>query len=335
MITMKSLLTLLLIALFAGGCGADKKPLTTAPKPLPSWYSNPPQSNERTLYEVAEGRDKKEAIANALDLMVSTLSITVASQYKSQTTVRSGAVESYQHDADNTVSTDVKAIRISNYRVVEGQEQGFRRYLVLIESDKRQLFESLKKEWDEILLLLETQEPGISHRNVIEQLRFYKQADRDLSAIEPTLNVMHVLNGSFDTAPYLTAIGHYRDRYGDLRARITFSFNANDAARHLVEPLKAGLSAQGLLIREQNDPYHLRIQVNASVETVKSMGFDLARTAINLSTQAPDGTTIGSNAFNITGQSTQGYAVAKENVAIKLNALIKKEGIQSILGMDF
>lgn len=332
---MKTLLTLLTIALFFNGCGADKKPMVTAPETLPVWYTDPPQSNEHYLYETAEGHDKKEAIANALDLMVSTLSITISSEYTSHTTARSGAIESYQQDVDNTVQTNVKAIRISNYSVVESTEQGFRRHLVLIKSDKMQLFNSLKKELDEKITLLESQESNIYTKNVIEQLRFYKQANSNFVTIEQRLNVMNVLNKHFDSTPYLQATSHYKNSYNDLRAKITFGFNTNSDAANLVGPIKAGLSVRELLVLERNDPYHLTVFIIADINNVQSMGFDLARTAITLSTQDHSGTTVGSNKLNITGQSTQGYAIAKENVAIKLNRMIEKEGIESVLGLEF
>ncbi|MGB5966002.1 MAG: LPP20 family lipoprotein [Sulfurimonadaceae bacterium] len=332
---MKTLLTLLAITLLFTGCGADKEPMVTAPKAMPSWYTNPPQSNNQYLYEVAEGADKKEAIAHALDLMVSTLSITIASEYKSHTTARSGAINSYQQDVDNIIQTSVKAIRISNYSVVESTEQGFRRYLVLIKSDKAQLFKSLRRELDEKITLLESQESNIQTKNVVEQLRFYKRANSDFAGIEQTLNVMNVLNKDFDSTPYIQTTSHYKKSYDDLRAKITFGFKANSDAMNLIEPIKAGLSAKQLLIQERDDDYHLRIVILAKVDTAHSMGFDLARTAINLSTKDHLGTTIGSNKLNINGQSTQGYAIAKENVAIKLNRLIEKEGIESVLGLSF
>ncbi len=317
------------------GCGTDKEPMVAAQKSLPSWYTNPPHSNNEYLYEAAEGVDKKEAISNALDLMVSTLSITIASEYKSHTTTRSGAIESYQQNIDNTVQTEVKAIRISNYSVVESTQQGFRRHLVLIKSDKAQLFKSLKRELDEKITLLETKESNILTKNVVEQLRFYKRANNDFISLNQTLNVMNVLNKNFDSTPYIQTASHYQNSYDDLRAKITFGFKTNGDAVNLIEPIKAGLSAKQLLIQERNDDYHLRIVIHANIETAQSMGFDLARTAISLTTHDHSGTTIGSNKLNITGQSTQGYAIAKENVAIKLNRLIEKEGIESVLGLSF
>lgn len=329
-------LTLLLLAtLFLSGCGAEKKTAVTSPKPLPSWYTNPPQSDQHFLYEVAEGRDKQGAIANALNLMASTLSVTIASDYTSHTKERSGGVESYQQDIESSVKAKVKALRISNYRVLESTQQGFRRHLVLIQSDKQQLFESLKQELDAKILVLDDQKAHIGDKNVVEQLRFYKKADSDFSAIEHTLTIMNVLNSAFDSRSYIAVANRYKSSYNDLRAKITFDIEANSDGSNLVEPIKAGLSARKLLVENRRDLYHLNILINAESQTVHSMGFDLARTAISLTTRDHLGTTIGSNKINIIGQSTQGYAVAKENVAIKLKRMIDKEGVESVLGLEF
>lgn len=331
----KLLLSLFFTLLLFSGCSAGKKMVVHEPKPLPTWYTSPPKSSERFLYEVAEGVDKQDAVAKALNLMASTLSVTIASDYKSHTTARSGSINSYQQDVEDTVTAEVKPIRISSYQLLESAEHGFRRHLVLIKSDKKQLFESLKKELDESIALLKGQENSIKNRNVIEQLRFYREADSDFASIRHTLNVIHVLNNRFDSEPYILAAERYKSAYNDLRSKVTFGFKANRAALNLVEPIKAGLSAEKLLIQDKYDRYHLTVFIAADIDRVQSMGFDLARTAISVMTQDHLGTTIGSNKLNITGQSTQGYGVAEENVAIKLKRLIDKEGIESILGLAF
>ncbi|MCJ7765208.1 MAG: hypothetical protein MUP09_04630, partial [Thiovulaceae bacterium] len=127
----------------------------------------------------------------------------------------------------------------------------------------------------------------------------------------------------------------YRNGYNDLRSKITFGLHATTQGQNLIGAIKAGLSAEKLLIEERHDSYHLRILIDTRTEQANSMGFDLARSAITLTTQNHLGSTLGSNKLNITGQSTQGYAIARENVAIKLKHLIDKEGIESILGLAF
>jgi len=332
---MKNILILFIITLLFNACGADKEPLTTTPKPLPSWYTNPPQSDTNYLYEVAEGHDKKEAITNALEMMAATLSTTVSSNYKSITTISSGMSNNYQQDISHKVETSVKAIRISNYSVIESTQQSFRRYLVLIRSDKKLLFHSLKSELDETRLGLQQQEANLTNRNVLEQLQFFSDATKAYKALQQTLNVMHVLNTNFASKPYVKQAQHYTNSYNDLRAKVTFSFQSNRDAENLLPVLSTGLSDEGVLIQEREDVYHLDIILKATVEEVKSMGFDLARTAISIKVQDHTKTVLGSNKLNITGQSTQGYAVARENVAIKLKRLVDEQGIKTVLGVRF
>jgi len=329
---MKILLTFFIL-LFVSGCGSDKKLQVAAPKPLPSWYTNPPISDSQYLYETAEGVDKKEAVANALDAMAATLSVEIASEYKSHKTVRDGAVSSYQHDVDNTVQTKVNAIRISNYKVIESKEQGFRRHLVLIKSDKKALFADLKKELDEKIILLQDKEHQIGNKNIVEQLRFYRETDSSFVTLESTLNVMNVLNRGFDSTPYLKTKSHYTTRYSALLNKVTVSLESNNHAEGLIAPVQAALSAKKIIVQNRQDSYHLTIEIDAKINYVHEMGFDLARSAITLTTKDSSNRTLGSNKLNIVGQSTQGDAVAKENVAIKLKRMIDKEGIAKVLGL--
>ena len=331
---MMKILLAFFILLFVSGCGSDKKLQVAAPKPLPSWYTNPPISDNQYLYEIAEGVDKKEAIANALDAMAATLSVEIASEYKSQTTIKDGAVSSYQHDVDNTVQTKVNVIRISNYKVMESKEQGFRRHLVLIQSDKKALFEDLKKELDEKIILLTDLEQQIARANIIEWLHFYREAAESFNTLESTLNVMNVLQRGFDSKPYLKAKGHFTSYYNDALSKVTVSIETNGAADGLAAPIQAALSNKKIVIQKRHDNYHLTIYIDATINYVHEMGFDLARSAIVFTTKDSSGSTLRSNKVNIIGQSTQGNAIAKENVAIKLKRMIAKEGIEKVLGLE-
>lgn len=40
------------------------------------------------------------------------------------------------------------------------------------------------------------------------------------------------------------------------------------------------------------------------------------------------------NKLNINGQSTYGYLDAKENVVMKLHALVEKDGIEKVIGLS-
>lgn len=328
---MRSLLYIFVLLLLSA-CSAEKE-LTVTPKTYPSWYTNPPQSDQHFLYAVAQGHDKKEALANALEQMASTLSITVASDYSSETKTQSGTTNSYQENINSRVTTQVRPLRISDYKILEYKEQGFRKVLVLIRSDKQRLFNSLKQEMDARISQLHSQEKTIADKNVLEQLRFYKEADRYFTEASQTLNVMYVLNNTFDTAPYTRQASHYAAAYRDLRSKISFTLESDAAGDALLAPLRSGLSSEGLQIADRHDRYNLTVILKADMVPAQSMGFDLARTAITITVTDTQGRILGSNKLNITGQSTQGMALARENVAVKLDALIKKEGIAKVLGI--
>ncbi len=59
------------------GCSSTKPQVVVKERTLPSWYTNPPLSNTIELYALGEGKNKKEAIAQALSFMASTLSVSI------------------------------------------------------------------------------------------------------------------------------------------------------------------------------------------------------------------------------------------------------------------
>jgi len=324
-----------LALLFFTACGGSK-PLVVAPKKvLPTWYKTPQKTTATTLYALGEGSDKKEAIANALSMMLSTLSVSVASQYNSKTVEHQGVQNSYQTTHSNEVTTDVAKIRISNYELVEAQSMGFRNYIVQIKSDKEKLFNTLLKDVQTTLRRVDERMLSSQNYNAIKRLKLYKKSKEELLNIPATLNVMSVLKPSFNEAPYRSKIQNIQHDSDKLLSKITFSIESNRDAKKLQAPLQSGLNAEKLQVRKSSGKYHFRVKINSQTDKASSYGFTLARCAISITTQDYRGNVIASNKLNITGQSTQGYAIAKENVALKLNVIIKEEGIDKVLGELF
>jgi hypothetical protein len=89
-----------------------------------------------------------------------------------------------------------------------------------------------------------------------------------------------------------------------------------------------------LQIKNAQGAMHFNITITSKIEKANAYGFTLARSAISINVKDHRGVIVGSNKLNIIGQSTQGYAIAKENVAIKLQAMVEKEGIEKVLGLE-
>ncbi len=330
---MKIILSLVILLFIVSGC-SSKKRVVVETKELPVWYLNPTQSNPNNLYAVGEGENKDAALANALNAMVATLGTTISSEYKRKVVAKDGLVESYQSTSTNEVSAKVQEIRISNYEIINSKDFAFERYLVKVKSNKKKLFTSLEKELEQKFGIIQNRYMESKKYNAIKQLKYYKDSKNSTQNIKNILIVMHALDTSFKDSTYLDKLHIIENRYENLQSKISFSIGSNSDASKLKTAIADGLSIKKYKIKNINDKNHFNIYISSTTNRAKSYGFDLARSSISIKVQDSKGSVIGSSKLNITGQSTQGYKIAQENVAIKLHNMIKKEGIAKIIGLE-
>lgn len=325
---------LMLLMLLLIGCGPTKRAVVAPVQELPSWYQAPPLSNDNDLYAVGEGRDKKEAVANALNLMASTLSVSISSSYNAKSVIREGRVNSSEAIYSNDLQSDVKEIRISNYQLLNAQSLGFKKYAVLIKSNKKKLFESMLQEVEQNFEIIRKNEASLKDVDALKQLSFYRDAQDSLKNLPNTLIVMNVLNPSFKSSEYLQLCQQIELKYQNSLADISFFIYSDKNTENLKASIAKGLSAKKFKIQNSNLKKHFRVYLKSKIQKANSYGFTLARSSINILTKDDKGVIIGSNTLNLVGQSSQGYSIAKQNLAYKFNALIKKEGIAKIMGLD-
>lgn len=335
MISKKIVLSLLLlVALFLAACGNSKQLVVAPKKSLPIWYKMPSKTTDTTLYATGQGQDKKEAITNALTMMASTLSVSVASKFSSKTVENQGIKDNYQITNVSEVNSDVKKTRISHYELVNADSLGFKKYIVQIKSDKKKLFDSMHNELQQKFYVVEKRQSTLENYNALKQLQMYETSRTMLKETPNELIVLNVLNNDFDASEYVNALEKLESDYNTLESKITFSISSNADASNLKMPIQSGLSSKKLAVKKSSGKYHFRVRINSKIEKASSYGFTLARSAISITTKDYRGNIIASNKLNITGQSTQGFAIAKENVAVKLNAMIEKEKISKVMGIN-
>ncbi|WP_455756261.1 LPP20 family lipoprotein [Sulfurimonas sp.] len=330
---MRIFISLFLTLIVLSGCGSQKR-IVVEKRELPVWYANPIKSTSTTLYAVGEGQNKQEAVTNALNNMASTLSVSLSSEFNTKSVVKDGTITSHQITSVNEINTKVNTIRITNYEIVNSKDFSFKRYLAEVKSDKRKLFSGLKKEIDQKLKMIQNKNSEVQNYNAIKRLVTYKDVNESTSDIKTTLLVMSSLNPSFNDAGYISKIQEIQNRYDRLLSKISFSIDSNSDAKNLKSSIANGLSAKKYSIKNGSGKNHFNIYLSSNTSKANSYGFDLARSAISITVKDNNGVIIGSNKLNITGQSTQGYTIAKENVAIKLNDMIKKDGIAKVIGLE-
>jgi len=319
---------------FLAGCGADKKSVVVPTKTAPTWYTKAPLSNGSDLYAVGEGKSKKEAISNALNLMASTLSVSISSSYNAKTVVKEGSVSTSEGVYANEVQSDVKEIRISNYEVLNAESLGFKKYAVLLKSNKKKLFDSMLQETEQKLKIINDKEQTYLLSNGLKKLVFYREAQESLKNLPNTLIVMNVLNPTFKGEKYLEQIEKIDAKYEQTLKGLSFSIDTDRNSANLKTPISKGLSAKKLKINRSVSNMHFSISIASKIQKANAYGFTLARSEISIVTRDTKNNIVGSNSLHIVGQSSQGYEVAKQDIAFRLNTLIEKEGIAKVIGLD-
>ena len=328
-------ISLFALTLLLFGCGSDKRAVVAPPKVIPSWYLSPPASNESELFAVGEGKNKEDAIANGLSQMISTLSVSLSSDFSAKTVVTEGRTNSSDALYINDVKSSVKEIRISNYELVNTASLGFKKYAVLLKSNKGQLFTSMLQETQQEFSLLQEREKNIQGANGLKKLSFYKEAHKTLQNLPNKLIVMSVLDESFDGSAYLQKMQAFEAAYENTLKNLSFFVTTSKNAKNLRAVIEKGLSREKLNIAtEGEEKMHFQVHIDANIQEANSYGFTLARSELKITTKDSNGVSVGANRLSLIGQSSQGYEVAKQNLAFKLSELLQKEGLARVLGLD-
>lgn len=328
---MRLLYVLLASIVLLSGC-ATKNRVVVKQKELPSWYMQPPVSNSTDLYAIGDGKNKQEAIANALSMLVATLSVSISSKFSAKSVVREGRVNSSDATYTNETQSETKKVRIDSYEVLYARKLGFRKYAVLVKVNKQKLFKSLEKEMQQKFEIIENKEKIQENKNALDKLFFYKVSLQSLQNLPNTLTVMSVLNDAFDTKPYLGKYDALDSKYAMYLKKITFWVDSN--YKPLVSPIAKGLSHKNIKIKNIRGAMHFHIYIKARIQRATAYGFSLARANISITTKDSQSTTVATNSINLVGQSSQGYEIAKQDLVKKLNKLIQSEGIAKVLNTN-
>lgn len=321
----------LILGLLLSGC-ASKQRVVAKKKELPSWYVNPPRSNAYELFALGEGQNQQEAINNALSFVISTLSVSISSSFSAKTVVKEGSVNSSEATYVNDTKSDVKTIRISEYEVLHVKKLGFKRYAAVVKVNKQKLFEGLKNELDQKLEIYKNDSKNIQGLDVLKQLAYYKKMKNSFAYIQNALIIMKVLNKNFDDKKYTAFMNEVAQKHQYLLENISFWVTSN--VKSLAKPVVSALTKKKFGIKDAKSSMHYDVYVNAKIRKANAYGFTLARSEITFITKNYKGQVVASNVLHVTGQSSQGYAIAKQNLVKRMNELIKKEGIAKVLNLN-
>ncbi len=328
---MKSIVGALFIALLTG-CAAPKEKVVAEPVALPSWYMQPPASNATTLYGTGEGANRQAAIDDALTNMIATFGVSVSSRFEVHTIEYQGRNDSFDKQVAQHTSSEVKKIRISDYEVTDIRELGYKRIIVQVQANKKRLLAGMIATADQQLRQYEFAMKRSRTNDELKQLAIVLDALKALQDLPDTLLVMNALDSTADTKALLQRYEQFLDQKKSLLQRIGFALHSDLAT--LKAPVSKGLSEHAFHMTS-NASAQFDIWIHATMNRAESHGFTLARTTLVFETKDHQGTIVASNTLQLTGQSSQGYDIALQNVVERLNERIASEGIENILGWPF
>jgi len=324
---------LLSLLLFLTACGSAKKMVVVAPKAAPSWYSHPPLSNATYLYAVGDGKSKQEALSNALAALLATLSVSISSKYSAKTVIKEGTHHnSSEATYINKTESEVKKIRITNYKVLESYKFGFKHYSVLVEVEREKFFRSLKKELTQQFMRLQTKEKNLIKANALQRVHFYKEALDSLNDLQNRLNVMSVLQPDFQSDSFIKRYLQIQKRYDRVRNSISFWVVSNVSA--FVPVIAKGLTQKSFVVSQHRRKNHFKISLHADIVRAEAYGIILARANVVIKTKDSKGNILGSNSFNLIGRSSQSYSIAKQDLVKNLNSFVEQKGIAKVLNIE-
>lgn len=316
------------------GCSSSKEIEINTKKALPAWYINPPKTTSDILYATAEGTSRDEAAANALSMMASTLSVSVSSQFSSKKVVKEGLQNSIDSTVSSQVQSDVKKIRIASYEILNSEEIGFKKHIVLIKSDKQKLFLSFKNDLEQRFAMIESDIKLSKKHGVLSELKSYTKAHESMRDIPHILTIMNVLKSSFDSKEYIEAVDKIENGYSTLLASVSFEIRCDEESKNLEAHVRDALISKKLHIKNGSGERHFTLSVTSDIQKASSYGFLIIRSAIEITLKDSKGSILSNKKLNITAQSTQNYEIAKEGIALKFGEIIKKEGIGKIVDLE-
>ena len=328
-----SFLTIVFIVLFSTGCAKSAKPTVDFhEKKIPSWFLNPPQSTQEVLYSTGEGEDQKEAVVHALDAMVQTLSVSLESQFQSNSSTHNvNGFESYSKETHNNVMTHVKEIRITNYKVIKYEKLAFNKYVVLIQATKKAIFQSLKDEVNKKISLINAQKKSFAKTSVLERLQFYKRSIKESKDLIYKSIILKALMPNFKDNYIVEFVSNLKNNYTILKEKISFSLKGDRNSKNLLPVLKDAITSHGFKVNKVSNKYHLKMFVKSRVIYSRTYGFYIARSSITIDVKDFKNQTISTKQLNLIGQSTFSKNGAKEDLAFKLKTYIQTNKVQSII----
>jgi len=314
------------ILLLLVGCGATPAP-TKIKTPPPGWvYDVSPVDTQTTMYGIGIGKNREDAINIALNDMVSKLSVTLQSSFKSKEKVE----DSYQTSTvTSNIEADIAKIKINNYKVIRSYRINYREFAVMIETDKQQFIRGIKENFEEKYKNILQRFKNVVSANIIERYNTKKQLSKEAKQLESSIFIISELDPIFQKKKYLQFISEMQNAFLKESHNLKFSVKGDRNSKLFIEKIKNNLVEKHFVLTHSNKnaiKIYLQTDKRLSNSLVKIITYTIHISVYDYKNR------IGGKITVIKERYTD-KRHAYETAGIHFNQLIQKDGINSIIGI--
>ena len=308
------------------GCG-DPTPLPKQATPPPSWvYGVPPTDTQAKMYALGIGTNREAAIKVALNNMVSRLSVTLKSSFKSKERVE----DSYHTSSvTNNIEADIAKIKINNYKVIRSYRINYREFAVMIESDKQQfvrgLEDDLREKYKDILQRLKQ----TNNENIIVRYNTKKALSKEAQKLKSSVLIISELDPHFNKNSYFQFIRKMQTLFSEEANKLKFYVTGDRNSRLFVEKIK-----NNLVKKHFNLVDTAKNAIRIFVKTQKRLSDAIVKiVTYTIHVSVYDGNAQVGGKVIVIKERYRDAKYASELAAIHFNQSIEKNGITSVLGI--
>ncbi|MGB3750432.1 MAG: LPP20 family lipoprotein [Arcobacteraceae bacterium] len=315
---------IILSSLFIG-CSASTPSSPKIVKQLPQWYTSPPKNTDRFSYATAISTTKEEAVAKALQEIISQLNISIKSSFKSQKTISNGH---YTSKIQNNIETEISKITINNYEIINFYRQRYNQYLVQIKVDKSKWLEylkaTLKKEFEQFSIV----EKSAQNYHHLRQLDIFKNLHSQAKSQLSKITIIKALDHSFDERYYDNKINSYQKKYLEIEKNLSVEIVNKSNQIFFTEKLKSYFTKQKIKLNYS----HTKVALFVTEKRIKNEYLDMIIFTITLKTYFND-RLIGNNEFEIKAHNKGDMNRIRQKASVEFLEVISEKEIKSLLNI--
>ena len=322
----KTILSAFLLASFSG-CVGGMNISSKQDNTIPKWYLNTPSNTAVYLYGEGEGNSIKEAKNNALNAMASRLIVSVESSIQTVTTVsHSTKKNSYSKDITKDLKVEVQKIKFTNAKVKQISENSGKVY-VLMQVDRKQLFQNNKKEFDILDNRVTTQYNSSKSLSKLEQIGVLETLYPYILKAKQKAVVLNAIDNSFDHSVYISKYDSYIDKINQLKDSATINVTTNLHEKYFADAFIDLLNQNHYKISSKSD---ITIKLTNKVKYSKARGWNIAKVSTTISVISSN-KIISNRVITTVGQSSTSKESALESASKRFIKKIKKLTLDKVI----